>query len=76
MKRLYVRPRFQGRGLGKGLAETVVAAARESGDRALRLDTLASMAAAVAIYRAMGFREIEPYTLNPVPGALYLELSL
>lgn len=76
MKRLYVRPRFQGRGLGKALAETVVAAARESGDRALRLDTLGSMAAAVAIYRAMGFREIEPYTLNPVPGALFLELSL
>jgi len=76
MKRLYVRPRFQGRGLGKALAETVVAAARQSGDRALRLDTLASMAAAVAIYRAMGFREIEPYTLNPVPGALFLELSL
>jgi hypothetical protein len=46
------------------------------GDRALRLDTLASMAVAVAIYRAMGFREIEPYTLNPVPGALFLELSL
>jgi putative acetyltransferase len=76
MKRLYVRPRFQGRGLGKALAETVVAAARQSGDRALRLDTLASMAAAVAIYRAMGFREIEPYTPNPVPGALFLELSL
>ena len=76
MKRLYVRPRFHGRGLGKALAETVVAAARQSGDRALRLDTLASMAAAVAIYRAMGFREIEPYTLNPVPGALFLELSL
>ncbi|MCA2969424.1 MAG: GNAT family N-acetyltransferase [Acidobacteriaceae bacterium] len=76
MKRLYVRPRFHGRGLGKALAATVVAAARQSGDRALRLDTLASMAAAVAIYRAMGFREIEPYTLNPVPGALFLELSL
>jgi putative acetyltransferase len=76
MKRLCGRPRFQGRGLGKALAETLGAAARQSGSRALRLDTLASMAAAVAIYRSMGFREIEPYTLYPVPGALFLELML
>ena len=76
MKRLYVRPRFQGRGLGKALAATVVAAAKQAGHRALRLDTLPSMATAVSMYRAMGFQPIEPYTVNPVPGALFLELTL
>jgi putative acetyltransferase len=76
MKRLYVRPRFQGRGLGKALAVTVVAEAKQAGHRALRLDTLPSMATAVSMYRAMGFRPIEPYTVNPVPGALFLELTL
>jgi len=76
MKRLFVKPAFQGRGLGKALAETVVAAARQSGYRALRLDTLPSMATAIGMYRALGFQEIEPYTVNPVPEALFLELTL
>lgn len=76
MKRLFVRPGFQGRGLGKALAETVVSASRQAGYRALRLDTLPSMAAAVGMYRAVGFQDIEPYTVNPVPGALFLELTL
>lgn len=76
MKRLFVRPLFQRHGLGKALAETVVLAARQAGYRALRLDTLPAMTAAVTMYRQMGFREIEPYTVNPVPGALFLELSL
>ncbi len=76
MKRLFVRPGFQGRGLGKALADTVVSASRQAGYRSLRLDTLPSMAAAVGMYRAMGFQDIEPYTVNPVPGALFLELAL
>ena len=76
MKRLFVRPGFQGRGLGKALAETVVLAAKQAGYNALRLDTLPTMAAAVGMYRAMGFQNIEPYTANPVPGALFLELTL
>jgi putative acetyltransferase len=77
MKRLYVRPQFRGLGLGKMLANKVVADARGIGYKRLRLDTIeADMKTAVAMYRDMGFREIAPYRPNPIETALYMELEL
>jgi GNAT superfamily N-acetyltransferase len=77
MKRLYVRPRHRGGGLGRVLAERIVEEARTIDYRAVRLDTVPSvMAGAVALYRSLGFREVAPYCFNPVPGALFMELTL
>jgi putative acetyltransferase len=77
MKRLYLRPQLRGRGVGRALAEAVIAEARVIGYRKMRLDTVEPvMPNAVALYRRLGFREIDPYRANPIAGALYMELVL
>ncbi len=77
MKRLYLRPPLRGRGIGRALAEAVIAEARTIGYQKMRLDSVEpKMPNAVAMYRRLGFVEIEAYRPNPIAGALYMELVL
>jgi ribosomal protein S18 acetylase RimI-like enzyme len=77
MKRLYLRPQFRGKGLGRNLAEHIAAEARQIGYQHMRLDTVEPiMKDAVAMYRKLGFKEIAPYRENPIAGAMYMELKL
>ena len=76
MKRLYVRKSFRGMGIGRLLAERVVADAADMGYAAILLDTLQSMSGALALYRAMGFTETGAYCHNPQPDAVYMEKVL
>jgi putative acetyltransferase len=77
MKRLFVRPGFRGKGLGRALVEAAIAEAGKIGYRRVLLDTIgASMQDAIALYRLLGFKEIAPYRANPIPTATYMELEL
>ncbi len=76
MKRLYVRPSARGTGLGKILVEAAISTARENGYVELRLDTLASMAAAQRLYLSLGFVEIPPYGKAFLPGTRFYSLPL
>lgn len=76
MKRLYVRAEFRGKGVGKKLALRIADEARKIGYERLRLDTLPSMKEAISLYRSLGFEEIPAYRDLPVPGALFMQITL
>ncbi|MCX5789012.1 MAG: GNAT family N-acetyltransferase [Elusimicrobia bacterium] len=76
MKRLYVRPAFRGKGLGRALVERALAEAKRAGYRRVQLDTLPNMREALMLYAVLGFTSVEPYLPNPTPGALCFEKAL
>lgn len=76
MKRLFVRGEFRGLGIGRLLADRVVADARKIGYRSMLLDTLESLPEAVALYTKIGFNRIGAYCHNPQPDAVFMEKIL
>jgi GNAT superfamily N-acetyltransferase len=79
MKRMYVDPRFRGKGVGVALTGRLLADARALGHRRMRLDTSIRQAEAIALYRRFGFAPIEPYydVADDLRGWLvFMELEL
>ena len=77
MKRLFLRPAYRGKGLGRLLVNSIIDEARKLGYTHMRLDTLPGrMDQAIALYQSIGFVEIEPYYRNPVKDAKFMELEL
>lgn len=73
LKRLFVRPEFRGRKLGEYMTQRILDDARRAGYRFLRLDTLPSLKAALALYRRLGFYEIPAYYDCLIPGTVFWE---
>jgi GNAT superfamily N-acetyltransferase len=61
LKRMYVRPQFRGRGLGKQIVERLSQHAREHGVMLLRLETGIHQTEAIGLYEQMGFYRIAPF---------------
>lgn len=76
MKRLFVRPAFRRFGLGRQLVEALMDAAKGMGYTCILLDTLSHMEAARSLYEDLGFEEVPPYYLSPIPGTHYLKATL
>jgi ribosomal protein S18 acetylase RimI-like enzyme len=76
MKRLFVRPDFRRRGLGRQLAEHLIAEARAAGYAVMRLDTLPFITAALQLYESMGFVRCPSYYDTPMAETIFLELKL
>lgn len=64
IQRMYVLPAFRGKGLGRAIAGRLIDEARAIGYRRLRLESLEFLGAAHALYRSLGFRQIDPYEHN------------
>ena len=76
MRRMFLRPGFRGKKIGKGLAMALLQEARKEGYVRMRLYTLPSMREAVSLYDSLGFTDIPPYGEHIIPDALYRELYL
>ena len=75
MKRLYVRQKFRGKGIGNALCREIILKGRQLGYKEMFLDTLSTMLGAQTLYRAHGFKETLPYYHNPLPEAQYMLLT-
>ncbi|MDQ2996423.1 MAG: GNAT family N-acetyltransferase [Chloroflexota bacterium] len=81
VKRMYVRPNQRHQGTGRALVQTLIADLHNAGYTTIRLDSGRFMTAAHALYRSLGFQEIEPYAESEIPEAfhkycIFMELSL
>ncbi|MBS1883717.1 MAG: GNAT family N-acetyltransferase [Actinobacteria bacterium] len=65
IKAMYVAPQARGRGIGRRMLARLEEIAAARGCAATRLDTLAALRAAVALYESVGYERIADYNESP-----------
>jgi len=76
LKRMYVRPGFQHKGIGQQLLDQAIELASRLKYSRIKLDTLNHMIPAMKLYKKNGFTEIPAYYHNPIASAVYFEKLL
>lgn len=76
MKRMYVRPRARGRGLGRLLGLEALRFAQRRGYEEMLLDSLPTMSAAVRLYESLGFERVSAYYDTPIVGTVFMRRRL
>lgn len=76
MKRLYVRPQFSGKNIGRLLVQKIITDAKEIGYSYMLLDTLPFLEKAIHIYKTFGFYTIDCYNDSPMNSSIYMRLDL
>ena len=76
MKRLYVRPEYRGKQIGKALVEIIINDAKKIGYQSMLLDTIPALKTAIDLYENMGFYKIPPYNNSPVEKTVFMKLDL
>ena len=76
MKRLYVKPEYRGKQIGKSLVEIIINDAKEIGYKSMFLDTIPALKTAIDLYENMGFYQIPPYNNSPVEKTVFMKLDL
>jgi ribosomal protein S18 acetylase RimI-like enzyme len=75
IKSMYVAPSGRRHGIARRMLSQLEGIAAEHDCRAVRLDTAKHLTAAIALYRAAGYREIPAYASGPL-AELWFEREL
>ena len=65
LKRLWARPQFRGKKVGRALVESLIEQARQIGYTTILLSTVVVLKEAQALYTSLGFELTEPYFDGP-----------
>ena len=75
LKRMFVLPKYQGKGYGRQLLKHAIDYAKEQKYNSICLDTRNDLAIAQYIYKKYGFKQIDKYNNNEYAD-IYFELKL